>query len=295
MKRTNNFRTNKSGRALLISAVLGILAGTGSCSHKQEQRTNEHDNEPALTTAGDTSVQSQTISGNTERSFKVKTVKDGRDTPEIKCSVEIDYPVSGEEPLLSSARKLVLESVGIKEQTDMDDAQGIAQKAVKASISEIELPESEPSSPYEITNTVKLKYRTDKFVTFLIKGYSYTGGAHGLSFACYKTINAKTGKVLEWNDIFAPSVRTRVQKMVRKALVKQYYNGDGSSLDVLSPFTLPENAPALTPEGIRFDYNLYEIDCYAAGMPGCVIPYSMVRPLMTENARLLIPQSAGKK
>ncbi|MDE6438615.1 MAG: RsiV family protein, partial [Muribaculaceae bacterium] len=49
--------------------------------------------------------------------------------------------------------------------------------------------------------------------------------------------------------------------------------------------------PYFMKDGVVFLYQQYEIACYAAGMPACVIPYSALLPFMTPAARELVPGS----
>lgn len=42
------------------------------------------------------------------------------------------------------------------------------------------------------------------------------------------------------------------------------------------------------PDGFHVVYQQYEIACYAAGLPGCVLPYDSVAPLLTPAAKALL-------
>lgn len=282
---------------VILTLTTCLLLGTSACSNNPKSKTEDEEKEEMSQKSPDSlSAQASDNTETAKKPFEVKTVKSEKKTKAYECDVEIDYPISGEEVLLAGARRMILEHFGIKGKTDDNNPQGIANKALARSIKNLEISQDDLNDPdnglsavYMESNSVKMKYLTDKFVTFGLSGYTYTGGAHGMSSQVYKTIDARTGKVMEWNDIFAPSVRTKLKALVRKAIVKQYYDGDDASLDVLMPFDLPANAPSFTPKGIHFIYSLYEIDCYAAGMPECEIPYSVIKPLMTESAGTLIP------
>lgn len=60
---------------------------------------------------------------------------------------------------------------------------------------------------------------------------------------------------------------------------------------LINPDTLPlpASAPYFMPKGVNFDYQQYEIAPYAAGMPSCVLPYSVVKPMLTPEAAKLLP------
>ncbi|MDY6114103.1 MAG: RsiV family protein, partial [Alloprevotella sp.] len=61
-----------------------------------------------------------------------------------------------------------------------------------------------------------------------------------------------------------------------------------STLNDFFEFTLPAEAPALKSDGVKFQYQAYEICCYAMGMPDCTIPYDEIRPMLTDYAKQLI-------
>lgn len=278
--------------ALLLVAVLSM---TAACSSKSSSETTGNDTDTPTDSAARTDVATRPTESATP-SFDVKNVKSKLTSKGISVAVDIDYPVSGNDALVAGVRKAIIQDLGLKASAEKEQPQAIADQAAKTMLGNLKEMRSEegledyPDAPdYEESCEIKLDGTTDKFVTFLLKGYSYYGGAHGMSGATYSTFDVKTGKKLTWDDIFAPSVRKKLLGLVRRALVKQYYNGDGTSLDVLAPFALPEQAPHLTEKGVAFHYGLYEIDSYAAGMPECVVPYSHARELMTDYARTLIP------
>jgi hypothetical protein len=53
-------------------------------------------------------------------------------------------------------------------------------------------------------------------------------------------------------------------------------------------FPLPQAAPYFTADGVVFIYQQYEIACYAAGLPNCVISYDLIEPFLTQAGRWLV-------
>lgn len=215
MKRTNIPRTSRRSRPILTALILGMFAGAVSYAQKPDSAD------------GDTCILPETGAKCTGLPFEIKTVKACHNTPSLKCDVEIDFPVSGKEPLLNGTRTLILNVFGIKEQTSLDNPQDIAQKAVTTVFEERGLAEefeqeaeNDVSAACEVSNSVKLDYWTGKFVTFLIKKHEHMSETE---FAYHSTIDAKTGKTLEWNDLFASSVRKRLKKIVYVHILCNYY------------------------------------------------------------------------
>ena len=51
---------------------------------------------------------------------------------------------------------------------------------------------------------------------------------------------------------------------------------------------LPVTDPWLTRDGIVFLYQEYEIACYAMGRPSVILPYEVLLPLLTDEAKALL-------
>ena len=50
---------------------------------------------------------------------------------------------------------------------------------------------------------------------------------------------------------------------------------------------LPARTPTLVDDGVRFDYQQYEIGPYAMGIVSFTIPYADIKPWLTEQAKQL--------
>jgi hypothetical protein len=123
-------------------------------------------------------------------------------------------------------------------------------------------------------------------------GYSYQGGAHGGSFTGFVNWDVKTDKQVTLDDILVSGYQAQLTKIAEKIFRKDEKLTDTSSLanDYFfkdNKFALNENY-SITPAGIRFVYNQYEIKPYAAGQTELVLPYSQIKTLMR-------PQSAASQ
>ena len=117
--------------------------------------------------------------------------------------------------------------------------------------------------------------------------YSFTGGAHGLTSTNFLNWDTKTNRRIVLNDIltegYAESLNTVAEKIFRKqeklsdsASLKSgyFFKGDKFALN---------NNFLITPIGIRFLYNQYEIKPYSAGQTSLLIPYSQIESLLRPN------------
>ncbi len=109
----------------------------------------------------------------------------------------------------------------------------------------------------------------------------YTGGAHPNSSAGHVTFDMKTGEELTLDDLLKPGWRDPLTDLAEAQLRAQYELKEGDALNDKGP--LFENAFELngnwflSPEGLGFSFDPYEIGPYAAGFIEPVIPYSKLK------------------
>ena len=133
---------------------------------------------------------------------------------------------------------------------------------------------------------VKMECNTDDFIT-LTYGYSvYSGGAHGGYMCDGATFNKADGRRLGWNVIDL-SKKDKLIALIREGLKEyfevktdaeldemlQLYDDPDTPEDEAATLPLPKTEPYLTEKGMVFIYQQYEIACYAAGLPTCIIPF----------------------
>lgn len=119
-------------------------------------------------------------------------------------------------------------------------------------------------------------------------GYSYRGGAHGTSFTGFINWNPITDKKITLNDLLVNDYKDQLNKIAERIFRKDEKLKDTSSLarDYFfkdNKFALNDNY-LLTPLGLRFVYNQYEIKPYAAGQTELLIPYADIKKLVRPKA-----------
>ena len=109
----------------------------------------------------------------------------------------------------------------------------------------------------------------------------FQGGAHGNDKIKFLNLNAKTGEVLNQNDIienssgfkalaekhFVASLETKEDRLK----MEDFFFG--------KPFQLPENI-GFSDDGLVLLYNVYEVASYAQGYTEFVIPFEDVTPFL---------------
>ena len=133
------------------------------------------------------------------------------------------------------------------------------------------------------------------YITFLLSGEAYSGGAHGMHWREYATFRIRDGHLLTWNEILDAKQKSKFSTAVADGLLRyfevQSFNDMKGRLAIDTPysrtrFPLPQTNPAFLSDGLRIQYQYYEIAPYALGAPSCTLPYGKIMKYLT---------TAGKK
>lgn len=137
--------------------------------------------------------------------------------------------------------------------------------------------------------TINLFSTTPNTYTLANNYNGYTGGAHGYHGISYHNIDKRTQESIKLSTLFLPDANQTFH--IRAA---QYYKEEQglkpnqSLVDdgwFENKFVLAENF-ALTPRGIYFYYNSYEIKSYADGPTKFMLPYSAIRDIIDPKGAL---------
>ena len=117
----------------------------------------------------------------------------------------------------------------------------------------------------------------DSLIGYVITRAGYTGGAHGMYGTECHTYSLRDGFELSLADLFTAEELQRLDGLIRKHIAEQY----GASTDeeltragFFPEYIAPTENFRITPEGITFYYNPYDIGCYALGAVEVPIPKS---------------------
>ena len=144
---------------------------------------------------------------------------------------------------------------------------------------------------YELNGYVKLENIFEDILLCSAMSYVYLAGAHGSTMLNYYNIDLRNSKILDYQDIFSDNAEKTLHPLLVEGLC-QYFDVEKNQLGEqlfeadLDKLPLPQTVPALTKEGVLFQYQSYEITCYAAGCPGFVIPYDKLKDILIINDRL---------
>ena len=200
---------------------------------------------------------------------------------------EIDVPVGGPDTLVQNIQNWINEELG-GSYTGALNCDSNMMRNYARDFFENELDDAFPGSgtEYDINRVAE----NDLYVSYMIEGYIYTGGAHGMPVTSGVTFAKKTGKKFGW-DMFNDGSVLRDQ--IKNALIQQFFEGNREAFDnateimVKDPdqFPLPETDPWLVDDSVQFVYQAYEIAPYSVGQPMCRLAVKDVLYAFSEQAK----------
>ncbi|MES2064783.1 MAG: DUF3298 domain-containing protein [Bacteroidota bacterium] len=219
--------------------------------------------------------------------------------PDSACTVvDIKYPVFKGTPVLNDTVKHKLLNIFMLGEKPDTSLSSLAKNFLK-SYTDAKKDDPRTEMFYTLESYVKVIRQDSALLALEYGGYSYQGGAHGGSFTGFVNWNVKTDKPVTLGDILVDGYKPQLTKIAEKIFRKDEKLTDTSSLanDYFfkdNKFALNENY-SITPAGIRFVYNQYEIKPYAAGQTELIIPYSQLKTLMRPKsaASQYIHKNAG--
>lgn len=130
----------------------------------------------------------------------------------------------------------------------------------------------------------KVVFQDSAVVALEYGGYTYEGGAHGATFTGFINWNPIIKKEVHLKDVLIDGYNEKLTHIADSIFRKNEKLKDTSSLarDYFfkdNKFALNNNY-SLTPIGIRFIYNQYEIKPFAAGQTELLIPYDKIKELI---------------
>ena len=142
--------------------------------------------------------------------------------------------------------------------------------------------ESDPK--WELYIETEKTYQSDEIISIAVSTYEFKGGAHGNDKIKFLNLNAKSGDVIENNQLVKDS--TALKKIAKSYFIKDLESQDADlkmeDYFYGNPFQLPENI-GYSEDGLIMLYNTYEIASYAQGYTEFVIPFEEVNSIIGFN------------
>ncbi|MCX6283529.1 MAG: DUF3298 domain-containing protein [Bacteroidetes bacterium] len=142
---------------------------------------------------------------------------------------------------------------------------------------------------WELLRYMHIVCNENYILSFYILNYAYTGGAHGLENLDFTNVDLKTGKVLKLKDILAEGRKQDLTRLLTRKLKLMNNIPDAQKLTDKGYFTdeiQPNENFYLTPGGIGFVYNHYDIAPYSFGATDIFLSAdevsNLIRPFISD-------------
>ncbi|WP_417016222.1 RsiV family protein [Alistipes sp.] len=154
----------------------------------------------------------------------------------------------------------------------LEEFSGTLDQAVQTALSEIQTNFlTEGGNPttdgYEISVEAEGSV-LDSLLGYTITRAGYTGGAHGMYSTECHTYSLRDGFELSLADLFSDEAMQRLDALIREKIAEQYHATTDEELTeagFFPEYIAPTENFLITPEGMTFYYNPYDIGCYALG------------------------------
>ncbi|MGP7818126.1 DUF3298 and DUF4163 domain-containing protein [Niallia sp. 01092] len=135
----------------------------------------------------------------------------------------------------------------------------------------------------EITGFFELKTNERGILSLTIEHYSYSGGAHGMTYIVGLTFNVHTGEKYKLSDLFKPN--SPYVEVLSKIVGQQIKERD---IFIFEPFKAisPSQDFYIADKSLVLYYQLYELTAYAYGFPYFPISIYEIQDIVSEEGPL---------
>jgi hypothetical protein len=208
--------------------------------------------------------------------------------PDSGCTVvKVKYPVFTAQQKLNDSVTLKLTSLFAMDGKPDSGIELMGKHFLKA-YADFKKTDPRSSMFFTLDSYAKVLMQDSSITTLEVGGYTYQGGAHGSSGTYFINWNTKANKSITLDDLFIDGYADKLKAIAEGIFRKEEKLNDTASLarDYFfkdNKFALNDNF-SVTPIGLKFIYNQYEIKPYAAGITGLFIPYSQIKTLLRPNS-----------
>ncbi|MFB9841683.1 DUF3298 and DUF4163 domain-containing protein [Mucilaginibacter ginsenosidivorans] len=223
--------------------------------------------------------------------YTYKVVKqrasDCGDKPDTSCTVaKVTYPFFPDQKVLNDTvvkRLLIAYYTGDKPDSSLQQQ---TQKFIQFYNYDTTRNADHPNVFYTLESSATVVRQDSSLITLQIDRYTYDGGAHGSDYTGFINWDTGANKKIELGDILSPGNEENLRAIAEKNFRKQEKLSDTGSFTNYSfkgrKFALNNNF-LVTPIGISFLYNEYEIKPYSEGQTTLLIPYMQIKSLLRTN------------
>jgi hypothetical protein len=108
-------------------------------------------------------------------------------------------------------------------------------------------------------------YNNNGYLAYGVHQFSYTGGAHGNGSSSFLIYDLNAQKQLELNDMFGKEDLEKLEKQIYAQIKSERKLSDSEMRNEYDLPIKPNTNFYITPKGLHFFYNAYELTSYAMG------------------------------
>ena len=237
---------------------------------------------------GDASGTNKTHGAKDTLVYAYQTIKeraaDCGNKPDSSCTVaHITYPYFTSQSALNDTitnRLLAINNIGEKPDKNLHEQ---AKNFIQAYMND-SLRKSNPGMVYSLESSATVVRQDSSLTTIQIDRYLFAGGAHGSTFTGFINWDSNANKSIKLDDILVDDYRDKLAPIAEKI----FHDQDTTILD--NNFSMVKNGKLVltsnflvTPIGLSFLYNEYELKPYSEGQTTILIPYVQIKPLLRPN------------
>jgi hypothetical protein len=134
----------------------------------------------------------------------------------------------------------------------------------------------------EIVTGYRVMSNESGIVSILLSDYIYSGGAHGMTIRTGVTLNAETGQVYRFKDLF--KAESDYEDIVNNE-IKRQMKARGMTEILLAPFETinPDQEFYIQDDNLVIFFDLYEYTPYAFGFPEFRIPLTLLGNVLSDE------------
>jgi hypothetical protein len=140
--------------------------------------------------------------------------------------------------------------------------------------------------PHTFDGSYEVVFANPDLVSVLLHYSIYQGGAHPNSFSTAFNFDLKRGAEVKLADLFTPT--SNYLKIISEYCVKELKKLSTTSEVESGAGPKPENYRSwnITPVGLKFSFDPYQVGAYAAGAHEVIVPYAVLKPALKPDGLL---------
>ena len=208
--------------------------------------------------------------------------------------IQIQYPEIGNTPIAAMRQQLndKIQSIILSSSASNPDEKtpDSIEKMAYLFIQNYKKETIDNPSNWHLKKVVEVVINTPQIISFAINESGYTGGAHGFYTQSFLNIDLDIMQAIKLSDVLLPSYEAELNVTGEKIFRQVRELAPDANLEKAGywfedGFALNDNF-AVTPTGLLFYFNAYDIAPYAMGAAEVLIPYSEIQNLIDPNGTL---------